>query len=92
MFKESQDAIQKKWKEPEIKVSICCITYNHEKYIAQALDSFLAQQTNFAFEILIGEDKGTDNTLSIINEYKNKFPGIIKVIASETNLGANGNI
>lgn len=92
MFKESQDAIQKKWKDPEIKVSICCITYNHEKYIAEALDSFLAQQTNFAFEILIGEDKGTDNTLSIINEYKNKFPGIINVITSETNLGANGNI
>lgn len=92
MFKESQDAIQKKWKNPDIKVSICCITYNHEKYIAEALDSFLAQQTNFAFEILIGEDKGTDKTLSIINGYQDKFPEIIKVITSENNLGANGNI
>lgn len=92
MFKESQETIQKKWKDSEIKVSICCITYNHEKYIAEALDSFLAQETNFAFEILIGEDKGTDSTLSIINGYQDKFPEIIKVITSDTNLGANGNI
>ncbi len=92
MSKERQDAIKKKWKDPEIRVSICCITYNHEKYISAALDSFLSQQTNFAFEILIGEDKGSDNTLSIINEYQDEFPEIIKVITAETNLGANGNI
>ncbi|MDK3077762.1 glycosyltransferase family 2 protein [Enterobacter hormaechei] len=92
MFNEKQALIQKTWQDSEIKVSICCITYNHEKYIATAIESFLSQQTNFAFEILIGEDKGTDNTLTIINEYRDKFPGIVKVITSDKNLGANGNI
>ncbi|HFT7189534.1 TPA: glycosyltransferase family 2 protein [Enterobacter ludwigii] len=92
MYNESQELIQKNWQSFEIKVSICCITYNHEKYIAAAIDSFLAQRTNFAFEILIGEDKGGDGTLTIINEYQEKFPGIVKVITAEKNLGANGNI
>lgn len=92
MFNESQEFIQKNWKDSDIKVSICCITYNHEKYIASAIESFLAQQTDFAYEILIGEDKGTDNTLSIINKYQEKFPGIVKVVTADKNLGANGNI
>ena len=41
-------------------VTICCITYKHEEYIAQALDSFLMQKTNFKFKIFVGEDHGPD--------------------------------
>lgn len=68
-------------------LSIICITYNHEKYIAQALDSFLMQKTDFAFEIVIGEDCSKDKTLSIINKYRETFPSLIKVITSDTNVG-----
>lgn len=68
-------------------VSVCCITYNHEKYIAQALDSFLMQETDFKFEILIGEDRSTDNTRVIIQDYCNRYPDIIKLISQETNVG-----
>lgn len=89
---ENFEDISKGWTDSDIKVSICCITYNHEKYIKQALDSFLAQKTNFAFEILVGEDKGSDSTLDILNKYKEKYPELIKLITSEKNLGANGNI
>ena len=50
----------------EIMVSICCLTYNHEKYIRDALDSFLMQKTDFEFEILIHDDASTDTTQDII--------------------------
>lgn len=72
----------------DMMVSVCCITYNHEKYIAQALDSFLMQETNFKFEILIGEDGSSDNTKAIIQDYCSRYPGIIKLISHEVNVGA----
>ncbi len=72
-------------------VSICCITYNHEKFIAQALDSFLMQQTNFDFEIVLGEDCSTDNTRSICKQYQQKYPDKIKLLLPETNVGMMGN-
>ncbi|MET3114435.1 glycosyltransferase involved in cell wall biosynthesis [Pedobacter sp. CG_S7] len=71
-----------------IIVSICCITYNHEQYISQTLDGFLMQKTNFNVEILIGEDCSTDTTKSIIEDYCNKYPGKIKLITYEKNIGS----
>jgi glycosyltransferase involved in cell wall biosynthesis len=59
-------------------VSICCQTYNHEQFIAQCLDGFVMQKTNFDFEILIHEDASTDNTASIIKEYESKYPQLFK--------------
>lgn len=73
---------------PEIMVSVCCITYNHEQYIAGALESFLMQKANFEFEILVGEDCSTDATKSVIAEYALRYPGLIRLIAHETNIGA----
>ena len=61
-------------------VSICCITYNHEKFIGEALDSFLMQETDFPFEILIHDDASTDNTTEIIRSYENQYPSILKPI------------
>ena len=37
-------------------VSVCMTTYNHERYIAQAIESVLRQQTDFAVEVVVGED------------------------------------
>lgn len=69
----------------DIKVSICCITYNHEKYIKSALDGFLMQKTNFKYEILVHDDASTDSTATIIREYENKYPDIIKPIYQTEN-------
>ena len=69
-------------------LSICCITYNHAAYIAGALDSFLMQETDFEFEILIGEDASTDGTKAIIEAYVARYPGRITLIAHEKNVGA----
>lgn len=72
-------------------VSINCITYNHEEYIADAIEGFLMQKTDFDYEILIGEDCSTDRTRRIVQEYIDKYPGKIKLVTSEQNVGAGKN-
>ena len=72
-------------------VSVCMITYNHEAYIAQAIEGVLTQKTNFPIELIIGEDCSTDNTREICIEYKKKYPEVIKLKLRENNLGVIGN-
>lgn len=72
-------------------VSITCMTYNHEQYIGQAIESFLMQKTTFLYEILIGEDCSTDDTLRIVNEYVKKSPEKIRLITSPSNVGPRKN-
>lgn len=55
-----------------MKVSILITTYNLEQYIRQTLDSVINQETDFAFEILVGDDGSKDKTVSIIKEYQEK--------------------
>lgn len=63
----------------EPKVSICIVTYNHEQYIAQCLDSILMQETVLPYEIILGEDDSKDNTRSICKEYAEKYPDKIRL-------------
>lgn len=60
-------------------VSVCITTYNHAEYIEQCLDSVLAQQTNFPFEIIIGEDESSDDTREICRTYAANHPGKIRL-------------
>ena len=69
----------------EIMVSIICNTYNQEKYIADALESFIMQKTDFKYEILVHDDASTDNTPNIIKEYELKYQDIIKPIYQKEN-------
>ena len=73
-------------------VSVLMVTFNHEKYIAQALESILMQITNFKYEIIIGEDCSTDNTKLIIRKFENKYPGRIFPIYHEANVGPMRNV
>lgn len=66
-------------------VSICCITYNHVKYIEEALVGFLSQETIYPFEIIIHDDASTDGTDEIILRYQRYYPSIIKVILQNDN-------
>ena len=52
----------------DIKVSVICITYNHEKFLRECLDSMVCQKTNFPFEIIVHDDKSSDKTVEIIKE------------------------
>ena len=66
------------------------ITYNHEKYIADALDSFLMQQVSFSYEIIVHDDASTDKTAKIIREYEKNYPSIIKPIYQTENQYSKG--
>ena len=72
-------------------VSVKMLTYNHEPYIAKAIECVLAQKTNFAFELVIGEDCSTDGTREIVFDYAQRFPEIIRVITSDQNVGMKKN-
>lgn len=72
------------------KLSILCTTYNHEKFIRQALDSFVMQKTNFPFEVIVHDDASTDGTTEIIKEYEKKYPDIIKPIYQKENQFSQG--
>lgn len=75
-----------------MKLTVVCLTYNHEKYIRDCLDGFVMQQTNFPFQVLIGDDASTDATPAIIREYAKKYPEILKPILREKNIGVKANV
>lgn len=75
----------------DVKVSACIIVYNHEKYIRDCLEGALSQQVNGDYEIVISEDRSTDNTRQIVEEYQRKYPDKIKLFLNEKNLGLIGN-
>ena len=77
-------------RENEIVVSVICKTYNHEKYIRDALEGFVNQKTNFRFEVIIHDDASTDKTADIIREYESKYPSIIKPIYQTENQYSKG--
>lgn len=73
------------------QVSVICPTYNHDLYIAQALDGFVAQQTSFPFVVLVGDDASADNTPNIVLDYARRYPEIIIPILRTENIGAGRN-
>jgi glycosyltransferase involved in cell wall biosynthesis len=66
-------------------VAIWMVTYNHERYIAQAIDSVLEQKTNFSYRLYIGEDCSSDNTRTICKSYAEKYPHLVTLICTERN-------
>ncbi len=74
------------------KITTMITTYNHEKYIAQAIESAIKQTGNFIHEILISDDGSTDKTPQIIAEYAQKYPHLIKNISSKQNIGISANM
>ena len=67
-------------------VSIFCAAFNHESYIADALESFVNQKCDFKFEVLVNDDKSSDKTADIIRQYSEKYPEIIRPIYQQINL------
>ena len=75
----------------DVKVSVIVLTYNHEQYIRQALDSILMQKVDFRYEILVGDDASSDKTLDILLKYRHQYPKIIRLFSREKNVGATQN-
>ncbi len=69
------------------EVSVIVVTYNQERTIARALDSILAQQCDFDFEIIVGEDGSSDRTLEICRDYALRYPERIRLLPQVPNKG-----
>ena len=74
----------------ECLVSVLCTAFNHEPYIRQTLQSFVDQQTDFPFEVLVNDDCSTDGTAAIIREFEAKYPAVIRPFFQEKNLYSQG--
>ena len=72
-----------------MKVTVLVMTYNHERFLSQALDSVVEQRVGFDHEILVSEDCSTDRTRDIVVAYSRRHPDRIRPILSETNLASN---
>jgi len=71
-------------------VSVACQTYNHENYIAKAIEGFLLQKTSFPIEIIIHDDASTDDTTKIVKEYAGKSPKLITPLLQKENQYSQG--
>ena len=69
------------------KVSVICTNYNKGKWIADAIDSFLRQKTNFEFEIILVDDCSTDESVDIIRNYGQRYPDKIRTFFNSENQG-----
>lgn len=72
-------------------VVVQMVTYNHEKFVAQAIESVMMQKTSFRYKLIIAEDYSTDRTREICIELKNKYPEKIDLFLNSKNLGVTLN-
>lgn len=77
--------------EGKFLVSVFMVTYNHEKYLSEAIESVLMQKTNFSYQLIIGEDCSSDGTREIVRRYAEEHPTLIKAIFNPQNLGPGRN-
>ena len=70
-----------------MKLSVMMITYNHEQFLREALDSVLMQKVDFEYEIVVWEDNSSDGTRKILLEYTEKYPGKVRPILHDANIG-----
>jgi glycosyltransferase involved in cell wall biosynthesis len=72
------------------KVSVTILTYNQAAFIGKTIESALNQQTDFDYEILVGDDCSTDGAQQIILDYERRYPEKVKAVLHPKNLGQNG--
>lgn len=73
----------------EVDVSVCMVTYNQKKYVAQAIDSYLNQKTSYSVEIIVSDDASPDGTAQYVKE---RYGDRVTLIAREQNVGLNRNL
>ncbi|WP_368193336.1 glycosyltransferase family 2 protein [Aeromonas sp. s8] len=87
----SEAEIKKHWKYVDkVYISILCPCFNQENYIRDAIESFLAQECEYRFELIVHDDASTDSTPEILKIYQAKFPTIIKLVLQEENQYSQG--
>ncbi|WP_075593929.1 glycosyltransferase family 2 protein [Pseudoalteromonas sp. PAB 2.2] len=87
----SEKEILSNWGNSErVKVTICCIVFNHFDFVEEAIKSFLMQETDFPFEIIIHDDASTDASATVIEKYVKLYPNLIKPIYQSENIYSKG--
>lgn len=76
----------------KVKVTVVVLTYNHERFINQALNSILAQRVNFPIQVIVADDGSTDRTNEIVAEFKQNYPEIFIKLGGGQNYGVRQNI
>lgn len=74
----------------EYEVSVCCVTYNQEKYIRKCLEGIFSQKTAFPFEVVVHDDKSSDGTLSILREFQERYGNRMRIITETENQYSQG--
>lgn len=92
MTRRTEEEIMKNWPADggEPLVTVAAICYCHEKYLRAALDSILAQETDFPFEVLVHDDVSPDGSVAIIQEYAAAYPHIIRPLLETENQFSKG--
>lgn len=72
-------------------VSVVMATYNHERYLGEAIEGVVNQETDFPFELIVGEDCSSDRTRAVALRYQREYPAIIRVIAAQVRAGMHEN-
>ena len=73
------------------KLSVCIVTYNHENFIGECLQSLVDQETNFPFEIIVADDLSKDETRAVVKSFADRYPDKIRAIMQPHNLGPTKN-
>jgi glycosyltransferase involved in cell wall biosynthesis len=74
------------------RVSVLTVTYNHERYIAECLESSLGQVTNFPFEVVVGEDGSRDGTPALVQAFQDRHPARVRARIRARNVGPHQNM
>ena len=72
-------------------LSVLCLTYNHEAFVAETLESILAQDVSFEFEVIVADDCSTDGSVAVIEGFRQRFGDRLRLLRTEVNLGATRN-
>ena len=71
----------------ECSVDVAMATYNHESYIAQAIESVMAQKTDFPVRLIVGDDCSSDRTPELVRDFAARYPGRVIPLLSPVHLG-----
>jgi glycosyltransferase involved in cell wall biosynthesis len=77
--------------EKQYKVSVLMLTFNQEKYVNEAIKGVMNQETEFTFQLVIGDDCSTDQTLQICKKWQGRYPSRIVILENERNKGLQQN-
>ena len=72
-------------------LSVLCLTYNHEAFVAETLESFLAQEVNFEFEVVVADDCSSDGSVAVIESFRSRFGDRLRLLQTDVNLGVTRN-